>query len=124
VVHQGEQIFEKPADDADAARMLACLSGNGHAVTTAWCLRRGGANPVQVQGHQTSAVYFRTLTAVEIARYIATGEGSDKAGGYAIQGDGASLITKVEGSTTNVIGLPLEDVLPALADAGLKREEA
>lgn len=122
VVHQGEEIFEKPTNDADAVRMLTRLSGGGHEVTTAWCLRWGGPDPVLVQGHQTSAVFFRQLTNVEISRYVATGEGQDKAGAYAIQGDGASLITKVDGSTTNVIGLPLEDVLPALNDAGLTRE--
>jgi septum formation protein len=66
-------------------------------------------------------VCFRSLTDLEIDRYIATGEGNDKAGGYAVQGEGAGLIERVVGSTTNVVGLPLDSVVPALLAVGIAR---
>lgn len=127
IVHRDQEIFEKPIDEADAARMLEQLAGGWHKVTTAWCLRWSGpgSSPAprnNIRGHRTSRVRFRALTPVEIGRYVATGEGTDKAGGYAIQGDGASLIDRVVGSTTNVVGLPLDAVIPALLQVGLSRE--
>ena len=126
IVHRGDSIFEKPTDAANAAEMLRDLSGDWHKVTTAWCLRWSGPGPSQsgrriIQGQRTSKVCFRGLTDVEIGRYIATGEGNDKAGGYAVQGEGAGLIERVVGSTTNVVGLPLDSVVPALLSVGLKR---
>lgn len=129
IVHRSDRIYEKPANDDDARRMLRELSGAWHEVTTAWCLRWSGPGPAPtaeefVQAHQTSRVRFRDLTAIEIERYVETGEGRDKAGAYAIQGDGASLILQVEGSTTNVVGLPLDGVIPALTQAGLSRMES
>jgi len=127
IVHRNDELFEKPTDDHDATRMLQGLSGDWHRVTTAWCLRWSGpgkspAKRTLLRGHRTSRVQFRALTEVEIARYVATGEGTDKAGGYAVQGAGASLIERVVGSTTNVVGLPLGAVIPALLSVGLSRE--
>jgi len=127
IVHRDSDIYEKPINGADAARMLSELSGGWHRVTTAWCLRWSGpmtseTGHRQLQGHRTSRVRFRPLTALEIQRYIATGEGRDKAGSYAVQGDGASLIDRVVGSTTNVVGLPLTPVTKALVQVGLSRE--
>jgi septum formation protein len=129
IVHRGDNLYEKPTDDADAVRMLTELSGQWHRVTTAWCLRWSGPGPSDcgrriIRGHRTSRVRFRSLTPVEIKRYTATGEGRDKAGAYAVQGDGASLIDRVVGSTTNVVGLPLDAVVPALLSVGLSREIA
>ena len=129
IVHRDWDIFEKPTDDADAARMLRALSGDWHKVTTAWCLRWTGTGTHPsgrriVRGHRTSRVRFRALSDVEVTRYIATGEGTDKAGGYAIQGDGASLIERVVGSTTNVVGLPLDMVVPHMLSVGIKREQS
>ena len=126
IVHQGDNIFEKPRDDADAKAMLGHLAGDWHRVTTAWCLRWSGPGRSTsgrriMRGHTTSRVNFRDLQVVEIARYVATGEGRDKAGSYAVQGDGASLIDRVVGSTTNVVGLPLGTVVPALLKAGVTR---
>ena len=126
IVHQGGDIFEKPASDADATRMLERLAGDWHRVTTAWCLRwsgpgRSSSGRQAFSGHTTSRVRFRDLQPKEIARYVATGEGRDKAGSYAVQGDGASLIARVVGSTTNVVGLPLGTVVPALLKAGVTR---
>ena len=128
IVHRGDELFEKPTDDHNAAEMLKALSGEWHKVTTAWCLRWSGPGSSScgrkvIHGHRTSRVRFRPLTKVEILRYIATGEGRDKAGGYAVQGDGASLIDRVVGSTTNVVGLPLDAVIPALLSVGLGREQ-
>ena len=75
-------------------------------------------------GHTTSVVHFRTLTDAEVAAYIGTGEGTDKAGGYGIQGLGAALIAHVSGDHSNVVGLPLTPVLAALRAAGIQPEHA
>jgi septum formation protein len=126
IVHRGDSIFEKPTDATNAAAMLRSLSGDWHKVTTAWCLRWSGPGLSQsgrrlIRGQRTSKVRFRSLTDLEIARYIATAEGNDKAGGYAVQGEGAGLIERVVGSTTNVVGLPLDSVVPALLAVGITR---
>ena len=129
IVHHGHDIFEKPRDAKDSARMLGALSGTWHQVTTAWSLRWGGPQPHAsrrnlIRGHRTSRVLFRNLTSVEIARYISTGEGVDKAGGYAVQGDGAGLIERMTGSTTNVVGLPLDMLIPHMLSVGICREDS
>ena len=129
IVHHGNDIFEKPYDNDDSARMLGALSGTWHQVTTAWSLRWDGALPHAsgrrlVRGHRTSRVLFRRLTRIEIERYIQTGEGVDKAGGYAVQGDGAGLIERMTGSTTNIVGLPLDMLIPHMISVGIRRESA
>ena len=116
VVHIDDDIFDKPTDDVDAASILHRLSDRWHLVTTAWCLCRGEQSRLE---HTTTRVRFRRLTPAEIACYIATGEGRDKAGAYGIQGIGAVLVQELEGSYTNVVGLPLAEVLAALADVGI-----
>jgi septum formation protein len=112
------QILEKPADAADARRMLAMLSGQTHTVVTAFALARGGeileSSPVE------SRVTFRKLAEAEIEDYIATAEPFDKAGAYGIQGVGGGFIAQVEGSRDNVMGLPAETVVAALARYGVK----
>ena len=127
IVHLEHNIFEKPVNAQDASRMLHALSGTWHQVTTAWSLRWGGPNPhasgrTLIRGHRTSRVLFRTLTSVEVDRYVSTGEGVDKAGGYAVQGDGAGLIERMTGSTTNVVGLPLDMLIPQMLSVGICRE--
>ena len=129
IVHHGDNIFEKPIDEADSARMLGALSGTWHQVTTAWSLRWSGPEAHTsgrrlLRGHRTSRVRFRSLTGIEIARYIETGEGVDKAGGYAVQGDGAGLIERMTGSTTNIVGLPLDMLIPHMLSVGIRRESA
>ncbi|HEY6300276.1 MAG TPA: Maf family protein [Candidatus Binatus sp.] len=118
VVCEG-QILEKPADANDARRMLAMLSGRTHTVVTAFALARGGnileSSPVE------SRVTFRKLGDAEIDAYIATDEPYDKAGAYGIQGVGNGFISQVEGSRDNVMGLPTEHVVAALARFGVKR---
>lgn len=118
IVHLGDRIFGKPRDAADAAATLAALAGRAHSVTTAWCL----VGPVPAAGAETSTVHFRALGPAEVAAYVATGEGADKAGGYGIQGLGAALVAHVEGDHSNVVGLPLPPVLAALHAAGIAPE--
>lgn len=127
IVYRADTIFGKPTSDADAQRMLGELSGVMHKVTTAWCLRWSGPGPSPaaprriLSGNRTSRVLFRVLSPLEIQRYVQTGEGRDKAGGYAVQGDGTALIDRVVGSTTCVVGLPLDSVIKALHYAGVPR---
>jgi len=112
------QILEKPSDAADARRMLAMLSARTHTVVTAFALARGGkiveSSPVE------SRVTFRKLTQAEVDDYIATGEPFDKAGAYGIQSIGGGFISHLEGSRDNVMGLPTERVIAALARQGVK----
>ena len=111
-----EAIFGKPADAADAARMLRALSGKTHDVVTAVAVRMGEQTEVEIS---VSKVAFRTLTPAEIDHYVATGEPDDKAGAYAIQGRAAAFITRIEGSFSGVMGLPLAETAQILARFGL-----
>jgi septum formation protein len=112
-------ILEKPVDPTDARRMLRMLSSRTHTVVTAFALARAGnvleSAPVESQ------VTFRKLTDAEIEAYIATDEPFDKAGAYGIQGVGGGFIGHVEGSRDNVMGLPTDHVVTALARHGVKR---
>lgn len=100
-------VFAKPVDDADARRMLAALSGRTHLVHTGVAVRRDASTVVEVA---TTAVRIVALTATIIDWYVATGEPGDKAGAYAIQGVGGQFVASIEGSPSNVIGLPLDVV--------------
>lgn len=114
VVLQGE-IFGKPADAAEAAAMLGRLSGRRHEVITAYHIRHRGA---EVDRAVTTAVTFRLLSPAEIEAYVASGEWRGKAGGYAVQGIAALFASELRGSLTNVIGLPLSEVVADLRAAG------
>jgi septum formation protein len=103
VVVDGE-ILGKPRDDEDAARMLRRLSGMRHEVLTGVSLRQGASEVGRVE---TTAVSFRALLEEDIAWYVASGEGRDKAGAYAIQGLASRFIPRIEGSYSNVVGLPV-----------------
>ncbi|MCA9550869.1 MAG: septum formation inhibitor Maf [Myxococcales bacterium] len=118
VVDLDDTICGKAADEAEARAMLARLSGQTHQVHTAVVLRdlAGGMTSLVV----STRVRFRTLSEAEIARYVAGGEPMDKAGAYGIQGEGGALVAWVEGSYTNVVGLPLEETLELLAQGGLR----
>ncbi len=98
------QFLNKPADDADAARMLRALSGRTHQVYTGLCLIRG--SEVQTD-YAVTEVTFDTLTDSVLAAYVATGEPRDKAGAYGIQGKALSFIPGIHGDYFNVVGLPL-----------------
>jgi septum formation protein len=98
------EILGKPADAADARRMLALLSGRRHAVMTGICLRRGEG---RIGDHAVTAVWFAPMTAQEIEDYVASGEPLDKAGAYAVQGAASKFIPRIEGCYYNVMGLPI-----------------
>ena len=108
-------IFGKPADAADALRMLSLLSGRTHQVLTTIALRW---EERMILVASTSVVTLRLLGAGEIERYIATGEPLDKAGAYAIQGLAAAFIHRIEGTYSGVMGLPLFETAEALAQIG------
>jgi septum formation protein len=103
VVVDGE-VLGKPRDDHDAAVMLARLSGRRHEVLTGVSLRTSTAEAGFVEA---TTVEFSQLSDAEIAWYVASGEGRDKAGAYAIQGLAARFIPRIDGSYSNVVGLPL-----------------
>jgi len=105
VVVCDEEILGKPADAADATRMLRLLSGRTHRVVTGVAVV-GGAQAVEV-GAEVTQVTVRTLSPQEIAEYVAGGEPMDKAGAYAIQGYAARWIPRISGCYFNVVGLPL-----------------
>ena len=114
-----DEILGKPRDEADAGAMLRRLSGRRHEVVTGVSLRR---NAMEVGRVETTAVYFKALTAAEVAWYVASGEGRDKAGAYAIQGLASRFVTRIEGSYSNVVGLPVAAVVELiciLAPVGL-----
>jgi len=119
VVLSGE-VLGKPRDDGEARRMLRALSGADHAVLTGVCARRGAPGPAEVTKVVSTTVRFAPLGEAQISWYVATGEPRDKAGAYAIQGRGGALVRAVEGSVSNVVGLPLEETLALLAGLGLR----
>ena len=110
-------ILGKPGADArEGAAMLRSLSGRTHQVMTGVAVAAAQVHSVVI----TSDVVFRALSEAEIAWYVATGEGADKAGGYGLQGKAAAFISAVVGSSTSIIGLPLAESLELLRDAGVR----
>ncbi len=113
-----ELILGKPTDDADAERILLRLAGRTHRVITALSLR--DVSGLRREDFALSTeVRFRTFDAQVARSYVASGEGRDKAGSYAIQGLGAGLVAAINGSYTNVVGLPAVETLELLTRAGL-----
>lgn len=110
------KILGKPKDAADAVRMLTELSGRTHKVLTGVAVSFDGTQLAEVC---ETEVIFRTLTAAEIADYVATGEPLDKAGAYGIQGRGAVFVEKINGCYNNVVGLPLTRLHLMLAKLGV-----
>lgn len=106
VVALGADILGKPGNEARSRAMLRELSGREHQVLTGVCVVGPGGVRHSVVA---STVVFRELSALEIETYVATGEPFDKAGAYGIQGHGIALVERVEGSYTNVIGLPVSE---------------
>ena len=107
--------FGKPEDVADAVRMLALLSARTHQVLTAVTLCWEQQTMTEIS---TSAVTFRAIGRDEIERYVATGEPFDKAGAYAVQGRAAAFASRIEGSYSGIMGLPLYETAQALARIG------
>ena len=122
IVTQGSALFEKPIDDSDAVHILSQLSGKWHTVITAWALYQPHNQQLK-HGYTTSDVLFRVLSSQEILSYVHTKEGRDKAGAYGIQGLGAALISSIKGSYSNIVGLPLEAILPELKRLGITPQE-
>ena len=122
VVLIGGQVLGKPVDADDAKRMLRLLSGRTHEVVTAVALMSGGPNQREYTVDaqiETTAVEFGRLDTAEIDWYVATGEPSDKAGAYAIQGFASRFVTRIEGSYSNVVGLPMALVYAMCTRAGI-----
>ncbi|HYV84569.1 MAG TPA: Maf family protein [Patescibacteria group bacterium] len=113
-------VLGKPRDDAEARRFLRLLAGRTHEVITSFAVRLCPEESHEVET-AVSRVTFAPMSEEEIAWYAATGEGRDKAGAYALQGIGALFVRAVEGSYTNVIGLPLDRLYPHLVRWGLLR---
>ena len=116
------RILGKPRDEADAREMLLSLSGRSHQVLSGVALCHGDAGRDMRCASELveSRVTFRTITPEEAARYWATGEPADKAGGYAIQGLGAVFVSHLEGSYSAVVGLPLHETAQMLSKAGVQ----
>ncbi len=119
------RLLGKPTDDAHATEMLTQLSGTCHEVVTGVALivvDSSGRRDFQprtpaareIVWTETTKVYFRELRSAEIAAYVASGEASDKAGAYGIQGRGAALVKRIEGCYFNVVGLPLASLVEQL----------
>jgi septum formation protein len=115
VVIVDSRILGKPEDGRDAAEMLRLLSGRDHQVMTGVTLAHNG----EVRTHvAVTDVTFATLTEEEIGWYVASGEAFDKAGAYAVQGLASRFVTRVDGSYSNVVGLPVALVYRMLTEAG------
>ncbi|MGK5082585.1 Maf family protein [Bdellovibrionota bacterium FG-1] len=129
VAPDGKRVLGKPDNEAEARRMLARLAGNTHTVFTGYCILQIRPSHILVRTVR-SRVRMRALSRRDIAAYVRTGEPMDKAGAYAAQGIGMALIEEIEGSYSNVVGLPICQVMadlelkfrvPWLTQAGSKR---
>lgn len=113
----GDEVLGKPKTSEDAKAMLKKLSGRMHRVITGFAIKNESAG-VSIDNIIESQVFFREISDEEMDWYIKTGEPYDKAGGYAVQGKGAIFVKEIRGSHTNVIGLPLCEVVSALKSVG------
>ena len=116
MVFLDDQRLGKPADEADALRMLTALQGRRHTVCTGVTVRQGDRSLTE---SETTEVYFRPAAEAELRAYIATGEPMDKAGSYGVQGKGALLVEKLNGDFFNVMGLPVLRLSRMLAQFGV-----
>jgi septum formation protein len=107
------QVIEKAADADEAARMLESLSGKTHVVASGLCLRTAAWEELH---REETRVTFRTLTPRDLAHYVGSGEWEGRAGAYAVQGLGASLVERIEGDYLNVVGLPAALLVRLLAE--------
>jgi septum formation protein len=113
IVVVGDEVLGKPRDRSDAARMLEQLSGIEHRVITAVCV---GRRAVAVE----TRVTFALLSAAQVRWLAESGDGDDKAGAYAVQGLAGAFVERIDGSFSNVVGLPLAETLELLAEAGVE----
>jgi septum formation protein len=119
LVSIGGEILGKPSDVVEAAQMLGKLSGRKHQVFTAYVLGRGDERFPKIARSILSEVEFVKLSTRQIEEYIKSGEPMDKAGAYGIQGEGANFIRRVHGSPSNVMGLPMYEVVMDLVRCGV-----
>ena len=113
IVVVADQILGKPVSEEEARAMLNLLSGRSHEVYTGWCIHRLKLDYLFSETIRTE-VLFKQLSAAEIEWYIKSGEPFDKAGGYGIQALGALLVKEIRGSYSNVVGLPICEVVDHL----------
>ena len=117
IVVVDDHVMGKPRDEKEAIHMLLRLAGRTHRVITGYVALLDGS-PAE-SGVEVSRVRMRAVTSEEARAYAATGEPLDKAGAYAVQGVGGRFVEHIDGSRSNVIGLPLEVVVPALRRLGV-----
>ena len=115
VVIIDDKVLGKPYNENDAYQMLKMLSGKKHYVITGLTILNLNLD-IEIKKSVTTEVYFKTLTEEEIKWYISTKEPFDKAGGYGIQGKGSFMVSKIIGSYTNVVGLPLAEFITILKE--------
>jgi septum formation protein len=116
----GEDILGKPADEREALAMLERLSARTHEVRTRFAIGEAWGNGAPlVASTLVTRVAFRAISPEEARAYVASGEGRDKAGGYAVQGGAGPFVARIDGSYSNVVGLPEEEVVAALRSLGL-----
>lgn len=120
IVVAGEAVLGKPGSETEARQMLRQLSGQRHRVITGWCICRWDRNRL-FSGAETTEVRFKALGEAEIDWYVNTGEPFDKAGAYAIQGLGTFLVKSIRGSYTNVVGLPVCEIIEILLQENILR---
>jgi septum formation protein len=118
IVILDRRVMGKPADRDQAREFLSTLSGRRHQVITAYCLLRPSGREL-LEKTISSQVKIRAMAPAEIEAYLDTDEPYDKAGAYAAQGVGASLVEAIEGSYTNVVGLPLAELTMDLLRLGI-----
>jgi len=116
-VVRDRHIVGKPATAEEGVEMLLSLAGRSHQVVTGYAVIGGQVEPVA--GVALSQVTMRHIAPGEATAYVASGEPMDKAGAYALQGEGGRFVTRVDGSRSNVVGLPLEAVVPVLRARGI-----
>ncbi len=119
-VARGRVIYGKPADAPDAERMLAELAGSTHRVLTAVAVQQGQQGQRRLEALSESRVSFAPLTRAQIRAYVASGEPLGKAGAYAVQGRAAAWITRLSGSYSGIMGLPLFETAQLLHALGVK----
>jgi septum formation protein len=113
-----DQILAKPLDSADAARMLRLLAGRSHRVLTGVCLM--GPSGYNRGAVVSTVVTFGPLSEADVAWYVGTGEPLDKAGAYAVQGGASRFVQRIDGSFSNVVGLPMELVGAWCREVGIQ----
>jgi septum formation protein len=121
VVVARKMALGKPKDRADAKRMIETLAGGWHEVVTAFCILHRGQRHLE---HVTTEVHFRALSRAQVERYLDRAAWHDKAGAYAIQGEAAFIVSEIRGSHSNVIGLPICEVVEALEHIASEQDDS